>query len=405
MAGLDNASGLPSHEELYPRGVGGWVYDRTIGWALGHKIASTIVGVAAAGIVVGSMLLTNGSGREATNTQASPPAQSGSSQTTSQLTASEIYYSQVRASLLQDVPDLANYKSALDYTTQRMVDLKSFYGLSLEQTRAPIAKWVQANITWDKKGERLVPFSEEIDFMPDTLFLQHATADPNTDQKTETIDQSTLSMTEKAIQKFTLNTETVINEHDTIWRDVKDAKIVEEAFEYLEGLSQPGVTYEGVSASFPPYVKAIREKGTFADKAHWTLHVKGRKNAPDEIRQHVGLSYILSVGGKAQIERWGFQKRTEKPYYAEHGDLAVVMSPELKKYLESDPSTFGHLLDPEYLGILPSREGVEAQGNLGTNNGFKIVAMWRELPSKQLGVLNRIFIYGDEATAIANGHR
>ncbi|MBI3412598.1 MAG: hypothetical protein HY051_00770 [Candidatus Aenigmarchaeota archaeon] len=352
MARPRTSTAVPSAAELYPKSPLGWMYDHTVGWALDHKLASTAVAIA--------------------------------------------------ASLLQDVPELANYQSALDYTSQRMVDMENVYGLSLDQVRAPVAKWVQANIDWDKKGERSVAFSEEIDFIPNDLIFKNVTTDRSR-------DIGAAQSIKNVADRFIFNTEWMMQEHDNTWREVNDPKIVEKAFEYLEALAQPGVLYEGVGASFPPYVKAIREKGTFEDKAHWSLYVKGRKNAPDEIRQHVGLGYILSVGGDAKIEIWGFGNYTDKSGKTRsgdgHGDLAVAMSPELRKYIESDPATFGHLLDTEYLGILPSREGVEAQGTLGTNNGVKFVVIWRELPSKRLGTPNRTFIYGDEAIARANGHR
>ncbi len=399
--------GAPSHKPLWQE-----LYDHTaapvVDWALDNKLASTVTAVAIAGaITAGVFLSTGGIARNVNRTQSTPAAGQISSSQSGQ-TASEIYYSQVRSAIMQDVPDFANpaYKSALDYTAQRMVDLKTIrdqaknrgvdYGTTFEQIRQPLAKWVQANIDWDKKGERLIPLSEANDFIPESLFYQDVTTDRNA------------AMDGSVVQTLRHNTDWIVQEHGTSWHDVNDPKIVKEASEYLEWLAQPGVLYEGVGASFPPYVKAIREKGTFADKGNWTLYVKGRKNAPDEIRKYVGLGYILSAGGDAQIEIWGFGNYTDKSGKIrsgdQHGDLAVAMSSQLRQYIESDPSTFGHLLDTKYLGILPSREGVEAQGNMGTGSVVKFIAMWRELPSKRLGTPNRTFIYGDEATAIANGH-
>ncbi len=360
------------------------------------KIKKGLLSATAAGILAVS-ILSGCSGQKTSNIAPTPQIRPVATPTQ---TVVDNYYSQARSAILQAVPDLADvkYKSALDYTAQRVVDMKNVYGLSLEQVRSPMTKWVQANIDWDKKGERLVPFNERTDFIQDSLIFNNVTTDRSRDiGATQSI--------KNVADRFGFNIDWMIQEHDTSWHDVKDPKSVKEAFEYLDALAQPGVLYEGVGASFSPYVKAIQEKGTFEDKAHWTLYVKGRKNAPDEIRQRVGLAYILSIGGDAQIENWGFQKRTEKPYSPEHGDLAVRMSPELRQYVESDPNTFGHLLDGKYLGILPSKEGVEIQGTLGTNNGWKIVAMWREQPIKTLGEPSRTFIYGNEATAIANGHK
>ncbi len=314
-----------------------------------------------------------------------PPAQ------TQPIDANALYRSNAQAAILQSVPELANYKSALDYTTQRLTDMKNVYNIGLEQAIVPVSKWVKANIDWDKKSERLVPFSEEIDFMPDTLF-----GSISFDPETNNTPKST------KMDAFEQNTSVMIDEHSNIWKEVNDTAKMDQYFTWLREV--PIGHYEGVEMSFPPYVKAIQEKGTISDKQHWALYMKGIRQAgwlgSEERRKEAGLTYILAVGGKAQIEYWGFQG-LDGGSGVGHGDLAVFLSPQLKQYLESDLSTFGHLLDPDYLSILPSGEGAQFQGTSG--RWPKVAAMWREQPVNGR-TQARVYIYGDEATARKYGH-
>ncbi|MBI3412592.1 MAG: hypothetical protein HY051_00740 [Candidatus Aenigmarchaeota archaeon] len=425
MARPRTSTAVPSATELYPKSPLGWVYDHTIGSILNHKLASTLATAAVTGsIVAGSILSSGGSAREAVN--ANTGSQAGSSaviQTSSSQpreTIVDIYYSQVRSALVQDVPELADpaYRSALDYTTQRMVDMKKVYRLSLEQVRVPIAKWVQFNVDIDKRGERLVAFTQDIDFIPDTLFRSNATFDLKTNNKTSGINPITKqfdsSLARTSSDRFVLNTNTIIKEHDQIWKQVNDPGWVDEQLDLLEGWSASSVAYEGIEASFPAYAKAIRTKGTHVDKKHWALYMKGRDDARflesgEEIRKYAAQTRILAVGGVAQIEIWGFKPSDliRRPdgtrVLAGHGDLAVYMSPELEEEFKKNPELYGTMLDRNgYLGTLPSMEGVAIQGTSKTQP--EIAAMWLEVPVNQLGNGGRFYIYGNETVAKQYGH-
>ncbi len=371
-----------------------------------NGIKKGILGAALAGLVAVSVF----SGCSKNITTTTPTPQIGrpvdSSQNTGQ-TITDIYYSQARSAILQDVPDLADakYKSALDYTAQRMVVLNKS-GLSTEQIRQPLKNWLQANINWDLKGERLIPFNEkDLDFIPETLFRPNATFDLATN-KSETSAWT--------VDTFEKSTSLMIREHDNIWKQINDPTWVNNQLDLLEGWSSSSVAYEGIRETFPVYAKAVRTKGTDIDKKHWALYMKGRDDARflesgEEIRKYAAQTRILAVGGKALIEIWGFKpsdliRRSDGTrVIAGHGDLAVYESPELGAEFTSNPAIYGTPLNRRgYLGVLPNIEGVAIQGTGGTQP--EIAAMWLEVPVTQLGQDGKMYFYGNAAVAKQYGH-
>ncbi len=305
-----------------------------------------------------------------------------SSQNTGQ-TIVDAYYAQARSAILQDVPDLADakYKSALDYTAQRMTDMKNVYGLSLDEVRAPVAKWVQANVDWDNKGERLVPLSEkDLDFIPDTLLMVNFSLTPGVER---------------------VNTETLVDQmiaqHDQIWAELRDPAKMEN---YLNEADIVTIWWTKQEAT--KYKSAIRQHGTFADKAHWALVGKAyaRPIKNEEItRNEQPLAYVLAVGGQAQIAQ---NHTVTLSTGGSRGDrqLAIRISKQLQDAINADPATYGHPIDSGYLQPnLPNRESVDKTLEV---SGGKIAmpVVYRGAPDRgNTYGKNTIWLVGDEPTA------
>src|SRR3989338_9938262 len=62
-------------------------------------------------------------------------------------TMTDVYYSQIRTSLLQDIPEFVNYQDTLDYTARRIAD-ERVNGVEWNQYRNTLEKWARTNITW-----------------------------------------------------------------------------------------------------------------------------------------------------------------------------------------------------------------------------------------------------------------
>ncbi|MBI3412602.1 MAG: hypothetical protein HY051_00790 [Candidatus Aenigmarchaeota archaeon] len=346
------------------QGLLGQLYEHTLGWAGGHKLASSAMAVTLAGaITVGTLLSSGGSAREAVNANTdSRPAvvQTASSQSQ---TASEIYYSQVRASLLQDVPELANYQSALDYTAQRMVDMRNVYGLSLDEVRSPVAKWVQANIDWDRKGERLVGLSEGTDLIPDAMLQGNFTANQNANDLTVAMKKRGID--NQHLAALSSYVDELIAEHDQIWNDINDPQKLEMYLDTVDGEIPLPFTAEIAVR----YESAIRTSGTLRDKQSWgllgrLLHIQRPEGSNEELRRNEQyLSSLLAVGGDGKIsENVLYFESDTYPRGITRGDRQTMfrMSQQLKQAIKE----FGTLLDPDYLAPnLPSVESVKAAKN------------------------------------------
>ncbi|MBI3412588.1 MAG: hypothetical protein HY051_00720 [Candidatus Aenigmarchaeota archaeon] len=382
----------------------GQLYDHTVGWVLDHKLASTAAAIAAAGTIAAATLLSpSGSAREAVNANTdSRPAvvQTASSQSQ---TASEIYYSQVRASLLQDVPELANYQRALEYTIQRMVDKKNVYEMTIsrgvnpneahmvggkfEQIKQPLVKWLRANIEWDKRGERLIPFTEETDFIPNAMFGGNLTANPEANDISNVMKKTGIKNPSAAA--FTSYVDELIAKHDQIWAELQDPAKLEE---YLNQADI--VNFWWTKQEAAKYKSAIRQHGTFEDKAHWALVGKAyaKPMGNEELtRNEQPLAYILAVGGGAQIS-YNFTVTLSTGGSRGDRQLAIRISKQLQDAINADPATYGHPIDSEYLQPnLPNRESVDK--TLEPDGKIAMPVVYRRSGSKIT------WLVGDEATA------
>ncbi|MBI1972243.1 MAG: hypothetical protein HYS53_02990 [Candidatus Aenigmarchaeota archaeon] len=399
MARSSQTVSVPSPEELYGKGAGEWIYDHTLGWVLDHKIASTVVGAAAAGAIAAGVVLSSGGLTRPVVNTVSQPISTAVSQTTGQTgeTAVDIYYSQVRASLLQDVPDFANpaYKTALDYTTQRMVDLKTIrdqaksrgvdYGVTYEQIKQPLAKWVQANIDWDKKGERLVLLKDNPNFVSPKLISENETLDPETMERNGEMAASARLNNQKVPQEkiFAANIDSIIAGHDQIWADIHDPKKMEEYLKLSAAITY--VPYE--NRYMEKHKKAIVEQGTFEDIAHYALVGRAWKYGfeNEEItRNEFPLAMILAVGGDARIETnsqiWDISNyKGSAKMRPDRNDrqLAFRKSAKLKEYFASNQQIYGTPLDPDYIEpALPSIETIDAlKGYVSPESGTKLLGI------------------------------
>ncbi len=286
-----------------------------------------------------------------------PPAQ------TQPIDANALYRSNTQAAILQTIPELANYRSALDYTTQRLTDMKNVYNIQLDQAIVPVSKWIKANIDWDKKSERLVPFSEEIDFMPDAMFLQNFTANKTVN------DRANATGVQFSMDKFAIYEEELVNEHDSVWADLHNPTKMQK---YLD-TADIGAPLWWTEQEATKYKSAIRKYGTFEDKAHWAL--VGRAWAygignEELARNEQPLAYILAVGGKAQIAHNIAIKELPAPSgtdprskYVARGDrqLAIKISQQLENAIRNDPGLYGHPIDSGYLQPqMPNMEAIDA---------------------------------------------
>jgi hypothetical protein len=335
------------------------------------------------------------------NMQSGSPGQTGSSQTVGQ-TASEIYYSQVRASLLQDVPELARseYISALNYTAQRMTDLNKDYGLSLSQIRAPITKWIQANIDWDKRGERLVPLAKSSGFLSDSLFWNSNFS--LTGKEPTTVY---LSFQENPSKALEYHIDEMIEQHYQIWADIHDPEKLEIYLDHAD--AEIPVWWAETEAT--KYKAAIRQHGTYEDKAHWALvgragdYAAGKFNE-ELARNEIPLAMILAIGGDAEIATNIQVKELPAPSgtdprsrYVTRGDrqLAIRISPELEKYIRDNPDEFGTPIDSDYLQPnLPNRQSVDALDNVSKGD-VKMMLVFRQGSYPTIAGNNRTWLIGD----------
>lgn len=376
---------LPTTNELYEGPAGGETIavphetprhrDHWYQWFSDNNLGRAVAVTAAAGIIAASTLpvLAGGCTNNVPLSTATPTA-------TATVDVNSVYRSQVRASLLQDVPDLANYKSALDYTTQRMVDMKNVYGLSLDRVRAPITKWVQANIDWDTKDERLVPLSEGVDLIPDAMLQGNFTINGDVNNKIIAASLKGESVPLTALQAYT---DELIAEHNQIWTDIHDPKKLETYLEATFG----GMQWNADIAT--KYINAIKIYGTFEDKASWGL--LGRvnwligkgltprpSNSNEElIRNEFYLSSLLASGGDGRISNnILYFERDGKGITRGDRQTMFRMSQKLKQAITSRPEELGTLLDPNYLAPnLPSLESVEAAKTYSWPADIKKVSM------------------------------
>ena len=247
---------------------------------------------------------------------------------------------------------MANYKSALDYTAQRIVDMKNVYNLSFDQVRAPVEKWVQANITWDKEGQRLIPFIEDIDYIPNSMFMQNFT----TNHKVDTYPVGDYA------EQFSAYVDELMSEHDQVWVDIQDATKMAQYLKVSDGISSGGsLTPKDITTT---YENAILQHGTFSDIAEyalvgraWSYSVSDPDSNEELARNEYPLSMILAVGGKAQIA-YNIAVTPDKKWSSDR-QLALGISSQLNDYLHNHPELYGHPIDSGYLQpAIPSFEAV-----------------------------------------------
>ncbi|MBI2085305.1 MAG: hypothetical protein HYT71_02210 [Candidatus Aenigmarchaeota archaeon] len=296
-------------------------------------------------------------------------------------TVTDVYYTQTRSYLTQELPEISNYTSALNYATQRIVDFKNAqdearkrgasngHGIitDFDRLKTSVVKWTKANIEWDKKGERLVPFSEYTDFLPDALFNNYSSV--NRDHE---------DLTLKANDALEKHIAEMVTQHDQIWAELQDPAKMRE---YLDQADIVNIWWTEQEAA--KYKSAIRQQGTFADKAHWAL--VGRawtypKGNEEIARNEQPLAYVLAVGGQAQI--------AYNVNDLSRGDrqLAIRISRQLEDEFANDPGYYGQPIDHGYLQPnLPNRQAVDALeqvsgGKLSPSPLRKTVLVFREDP-------------------------
>ncbi|MBI4177456.1 MAG: hypothetical protein HY516_03750 [Candidatus Aenigmarchaeota archaeon] len=364
----------------------------------GPNAKNLLIAALTAGVVVSS--ITGCARNKPVNTPTptptpTPAGRSADSSQNSGQTVVDTYYTQARSAILQDVPALADpaYKSALDYTAQRIVDMKNVYGLSLDQVRAPITKWVQANVDWDKKGERLIAFNEkDLDFIPLNLTTENVNYDKATRQKNrDTATPARINGTKiPYAAMLSDNIDSIMAGHDQIWAELQNPAKMEEYLDQADIVNIWWAEQEAVE-----YKSAIRQHGTFADKAHWALVGKAYTKPMDNeelTRNEQPLAYALAVGGDTQI---AYNFTVTLSTNGSRGDrqLAIRISKQLQDAINADPTTYGHPIDSRYLQPnLPNRESVDKVLEV---SGGKIA-----MPVVYRGNGSKItWLVGDEPTA------
>lgn len=363
------------YEEQPRRHAVAWFVDNPVG----RVVTTTIVAAAAAASIFTAVPKDR---PEINIPSINRPFDSGSSQSSGQ-TVTDVYYSQVRASLLQDVPELVNYQSALDYTTQRMVDAKNIFGLSLEQTRAPIAKWVQFNVDIDKRGERLIKLEDNPNYIPLDLFGENETYDPTVRQKNlDTATPARINGTKiPYAAMLAANIDSIIAGHDQIWAELQDPTKMKKYLDSAIYSTPLPFTREEATK----YKSVITQHGTQEDVKHLALmgasYYYGKTN--EEItRNEVSAAMALAVGGDIRIERneqlWDVSAyKGSTKIRPDQGDRqpAFRKSKTLKDYLSANQSTYGTPLDQDYLAPeLPSLQAIEkAKGWVSPDTGVRLI--------------------------------
>ncbi|MFH1105662.1 MAG: hypothetical protein V1731_00410 [Candidatus Aenigmatarchaeota archaeon] len=258
------------------------------------------------------------------------------------------YRSQIEQYLKQDVPALAQDAKSFNYALDRLTEWGTLpYGspIDYQSIRQPLIKWIDANITWQNKGERLYQMNE-IDFLTDKLF------DNFISDAGKPLDNETY---------FENNVNYLVAKHDALWKEMHDTEEIKPYIAEADRWINSNLEINPKTLEIAKvYKKALLEKGTEADKIALGVYgyslLKGLnefKYSNEERRVELTALYLFSIGGEAQRSNMMFVA-------GGHGEPSFKISPQLESEYKNNPQIYGTKLDNGYLTVPYSREGAEA---------------------------------------------
>ncbi|MFH1105661.1 MAG: hypothetical protein V1731_00405 [Candidatus Aenigmatarchaeota archaeon] len=271
--------------------------------------------------------------------------------------AEQQYRSQIEQYLKQDVPALSQDAKSFNYALDRLTEWGTyeFNKVDYQSIRSPLIKWIDANISWQNKGERLYALSET-DFLTDTLF------DNQISDSATILDNKTY---------FENNVNYLVGKHDELWKTMHDSQQIKP---YIAEADRILDVEAKRSAKTPEivklYKKALLEKGTEADRISLGVYgyflektVYEFKYMGGDSRLSVVPLLLASIGGEAQYGKMVFTTGV-------HGEPSFKISPRLEAEYRNNPQIYGTVLDKGYITFPYNKEGVEAIAEAQLSRGL-----------------------------------
>jgi hypothetical protein len=287
------------------------------------------------------------------------------------------YRSQITQYLKQDVPALVQDAKSFNYAVDRL----ALWGtpgvqpvsVDYQSIRAPLVKWIDANISWQNKGERLYPMSE-VDFLTDELFNPVMSNEWGSDKT-------------KYPAYFQNSVNYLVENHDALWNEIRNPDKMKKHFDFAMGWINSNLERSPGSLEIAKvYENAIWEKGTGADRISYATygyvftHLQARKFADsgEGARMDLVIPYLASIGGEAQFSDMMFDT-------GGHQEPSMKISSKLEAEYKNNPQIYGTKLDSGYLTVPYSAQGAEAMAATQIAKGLPKMLSVERYPNFKIG--------------------